>query len=253
LSPNGSNNAPETGHDRARTNHGTVLHRTPHRSNTIASYRDTFRLLLTFTRQHTGKPPSKLDLVDLDAVLIGRFLDHLEHVRHNSVRTRNNRLGAIHSPFNYAAFRHPEHAEVIQRVLAIPAKRTDRKLVTFLTTDEVNALLAAPDRTTWIGRRDHALIVVAIQTGLRVSELTALVNTESPWESWRLLALETRMESWEHNRYRGSRRHVAIRSRRRLRRCGWFVSCEPRPGNVMERSRGSLSSSAMGSSRCGTG
>jgi integrase/recombinase XerD len=146
--------------------------------NTIASYRDTFRLLLTFTRQHTGKPPSKLDLVDLDAVLIGQFLDHLEHVRHNSARTRNNRLGAIHSLFNYAAFRHPEHAEVIQRVLAIPAKRTERKLVTFLTTDEVNALLAAPDRTTWIGRRDRALIVVAVQTGLRVSELTALVNTD---------------------------------------------------------------------------
>jgi site-specific recombinase XerD len=147
-------------------------------SNTIASYRDTFRLLLTFTRQHTGKPPSKLDLVDLDAVLIGRFLDHLEHVRHNSVRTRNNRLGAIHSLFNYAAFRHPEHAEVIQRVLAIPAKRTERRLVTFLTTDEVDALLAAPDRSTWVGRRDRALIVVAVQTGLRVSELTALVNTD---------------------------------------------------------------------------
>ena len=147
-------------------------------SNTIASYRDTFRLLLTFTRQHTGKAPSKLDLVDLDAVLVGRFLDHLEHVRHNSTRTRNNRLGAIHSLFNYAAFRHPEHAEVIQRVLAIPAKRTDRKLVTFLSTDEVNALLAAPDRTTWTGRRDHALIIVAIQTGLRVSELTPLTNTD---------------------------------------------------------------------------
>ena len=147
-------------------------------SNTIASYRDTFRLLLAFTRQHTGKPPSKLDLVDLDAVLIGRFLDHLEHVRHNSIRTRNNRLGAIHSLFNYAAFRHPEHAEVIQRVLAIPAKRTERKLVTFLTTDEVNALLAAPDRTTWVGRRDRALIVLAVQTGLRVSELTALANTD---------------------------------------------------------------------------
>ena len=147
-------------------------------SNTIASYRDTFRLLLTFTRQHTGKPPSKLDLVDLDAVLIGRFLDHLEHVRHNSTRTRNNRLGAIHSLFNYAAFRHPEHAEVIQRVLAIPAKRVDRRLVTFLTEPETIALIAAPDRTTWTGRRDHALIIVAIHTGLRVSELTALTNTD---------------------------------------------------------------------------
>ena len=146
--------------------------------NTIASYRDTFRLLLTFAHQHTGKPPSKLDLVDLDAVLIGRFLDHLEQVRHNSIRTRNNRLAAIHSLFNYAAFRHPDHAEVIQRVMAIPVKRTDRKLVTFLTDPETVALIAAPDRTTWIGRRDHALIVVAIHTGLRVSELTALTNTD---------------------------------------------------------------------------
>ena len=147
-------------------------------SNTITSYRDTFRLLLTFAQQHTGKAPSELDLTDVDAVLVGRFLDHLEHVRHNSTRTRNNRLGAIHSLFNYAAFRHPEHAEVIQRVLAIPAKRVDRRLVTFLTEPETIALIAAPDRTTWTGRRDHALIIVAIHTGLRVSELTALTNTD---------------------------------------------------------------------------
>lgn len=147
-------------------------------SNTIASYRDTFRLLLTYAHRHTGNPPSKLDLTDVDAVLVGRFLDHLEHVRHNSVRTRNNRLAAIHSLFNYAAFRHPEHAEVIQRVLAIPTKRVDRRLVTFLTDTETIALITAPERTTWTGRRDHALIVVAIHTGLRVSELTALTNTD---------------------------------------------------------------------------
>jgi integrase/recombinase XerD len=143
-------------------------------AHTVASYRDTFRLLLGFARRQTGKTPSKLDLDDLDAVLIGAFLDHLEGERHNSVRTRNNRLAAIHSLFAYAALRHPEHAALIQRVLAIPAKRTDRQLVSFLTNNEVDALLSAPDRDTWVGRRDHALLLVAIQTGLRVSELTAL-------------------------------------------------------------------------------
>lgn len=142
--------------------------------HTVASYRDTFRLLLRFAQRHTGKAPSKLDLEDFDAVRIGAFLDHLERERHNSVRTRNNRLAAIHSLFAYAALRHPEHAALIQRVLAIPAKRTDRQLVSFLTDDEVGALLAAPDRGTWVGRRDHALLLVAIHSGLRVSELTAL-------------------------------------------------------------------------------
>lgn len=143
-------------------------------SNTVASYRDTFRLLLGFAQRRIGKAPSKLALEDLDAVVIGAFLDHLERERHNSVRTRNNRLAAIHSLFAYAALRHPEHAALIQRVLAIPAKRMDRQLISFLTDDEVNALLAAPDRDTWVGRRDHALLLLAVQTGLRVSELTAL-------------------------------------------------------------------------------
>ena len=142
--------------------------------HTIASYRDTFRLLLGFVQRRTGKAPSKLAIDDLDAVVIGAFLDHLEHERHNSVRTRNNRLAAVHSLFAYAALRHPEHAALIQRVLAIPAKRMDRRLISFLTDDEVDALLAAPDRDTWVGRRDHALLLVAVQTGLRVSELTCL-------------------------------------------------------------------------------
>ena len=142
--------------------------------HTVASYRDAFRLLLSFAQRRTGKAPSKLSLEDLDAVVIGAFLDHLEAERHNSVRTRNNRLAAIHSLFAYAAMRHPEHAALIQRVLAIPAKRTDRQLVSFLTDDEVDAVLASPDRGTWVGRRDHALLLVAIQTGLRVSELTSL-------------------------------------------------------------------------------
>lgn len=146
--------------------------------NTVASYRDTFRLLLAFAQTRTGKTPSKLQLEDLDAVLIGAFLDHLERDRHNSARTRNNRLAAIHSLFAYAALRHPEHAALIQRVLAIPAKRTDRQLVSFLTDDEIDAVLAAPDRDTWVGRRDHALLLVAIQTGLRVSELTSLACSD---------------------------------------------------------------------------
>lgn len=142
--------------------------------HTIAAYRDTFRLLVGFAHQRTGKDPCRLDLADLDAPLIGAFLEHLEAERHNSVRTRNARLAAIHSLFRYAALRHPEHAALIQRVLAIPNKRHDRAIVTFLTQPEIDALLAAPDRTSWHGRRDHALLTVAVQCGLRVSELTGL-------------------------------------------------------------------------------
>lgn len=142
--------------------------------HTIAAYRDTLRLLLTFAAQHTSKPPSTLDVDDLEAPLIGAFLDHLEHERGNTVRTRNARLAAVRSLFRYAALKHPEHAATIQRVLAIPAKRTDQALVTFLTKPELQALLDAPDQSTWIGRRDYALILLAAQTGLRASELLGL-------------------------------------------------------------------------------
>jgi len=142
--------------------------------HTIAAYRDTFRLLLGFAQTHTGKPPSKLEIEHLDASLITAFLDHLEHDRGNSPRTRNARLAAIHSMFRYAALRHPEHAALISRVLAVPTKRYDRAIISYLTAAEVDALLAAPDRARWIGRRDHALLTVAIQTGLRVTELTNL-------------------------------------------------------------------------------
>jgi integrase/recombinase XerD len=142
--------------------------------HTISGYRDTMRLLLCFATEHTGKPPSRLEVSDLDVRLISAFLDHLENERHNTASTRNVRLAAIRSLFRYAALRHPEHADVIARVLALPAKRFDRALINFLTKDEVKALLAAPDRSTPIGRRDHALILTAIQTGLRVSELTGL-------------------------------------------------------------------------------
>ncbi len=142
--------------------------------HTIASYRDTICLLLRFAHRHVGKAPHQLDLVDLDAPLIGAFLNHLETERGVSARTRNTRLTAIRSLFGYAAYRHPEHAAVIQRVLAIPPKRTNRALVTYLTEAEMDALLAAPDRASRIGRRDHMLLLLALETGLRVSELTAL-------------------------------------------------------------------------------
>ncbi len=142
--------------------------------NTVAAYRDTFRLLLRFAAGRTGKQPCQLDIGDLDAPLVAAFLDHLERERGNTVRTRNNRLAAIHSLFGYAALNHPEHAASIQRVLAIPAKRSERNLVTYLTDEEADALLAACDQATWTGRRDHALLVLAIQTGLRISELAKL-------------------------------------------------------------------------------
>ena len=116
--------------------------------HTIASYRDTLRLLLGFTAARTGTPPCRLDIAELDAPLIAAFLDHIEHQRGNCIRTRNARLAAIHSLFGFAALRHPEHAADIARVLAIPAKRGDQTIVTFLTDDEASALLAAPDRPT---------------------------------------------------------------------------------------------------------
>jgi site-specific recombinase XerD len=142
--------------------------------NTVCAYRDTFCLLLGFVEHRRSKAPAKLDMEDLDAETIAGFLDHLEHERGNGARTRNARLAAIHSLFRFAAFRHPEHAEMIARVLAIPPKRFERRTVSFLTDPEVEALLSAPDRTSFLGRRDHALLLTAVQTGLRVSELVGL-------------------------------------------------------------------------------
>jgi integrase/recombinase XerD len=141
---------------------------------TIAAYRDTLRLLLIFAQQQTGKDPCRLDFADLDAPLIGAFLNHLEQERGNSPRTRNARLAAIHSLFRYSALRHPEHAASIARVLEIPTKRHRQTVISYLERPEIDALLEAPDRTTWLGRRDHAMILVAIQTGVRVSELVNL-------------------------------------------------------------------------------
>lgn len=146
--------------------------------NTVAAYRDAWRLLLRFVCARTGKQPCQLDLAELDAPLIGAFLDHLQADRHNSPRTRNARLAALRSFFRYAALRHPEHAALIARVLAIPTKRCDQVDVSYLDQVEADALVAAPDRDTWTGRRDHALLDLAIQTGLRASELTGLRNQD---------------------------------------------------------------------------
>lgn len=142
--------------------------------HTIAGYRDTFRLLLRYAAERRGTTPSTLRLEDLDAPFIGQFLDHLEQDRGNSARTRNARLAAIHSFFQYVALEEPAQAWLCQRVLAMPSKRHERRQIEFLHREEIEALIAAPDPSTWIGRRDRTLLTVAVQTGLRVSELIGL-------------------------------------------------------------------------------
>lgn len=146
--------------------------------HTVSSYRDTFRQFLKFTQQRLHKSPSHLSFEQIDAPLIVAFLDDLEKRHGVSIRSRNLRLTAIHSFFRYAAFEAPIHAAQIQRVLAIPSKRFKRSLVRFLTRSEVDALLAAPDQRTWSGRRDHAFLLVAVQTGLRLSEMTGLTRDD---------------------------------------------------------------------------
>lgn len=146
---------------------------------TVTAYRNTFRLLLRFINQRTGKAPSHLDWDDLSAEAISAFLDHLETGRGNSARSRNARLAAVRSLFRYAALRHPEHAQLIAQVLAIPQKRFDRAPVSFLTPAETDALLAAPDPGRWEGRRDRALLTLAAQTGLRLAELTGLTCADA--------------------------------------------------------------------------
>ncbi len=142
--------------------------------HTIASYRDTFRLLLQFAHKRLRKDPSQLELENLDASLVGAFLENLANHRHNGARSRNLRLTAIRSFFRYAALEAPAHSGMIQRVLAIPNQQQRRTLVGFLTRPEIEALLAAPNQQTWLGRRDHAFLLTAVQTGLRLSEMTAL-------------------------------------------------------------------------------
>ena len=155
-----------------------LIHQRAASPNTIAAYRTTFRLLLAFTAQRTGTVPNRLDIDAVDATLVSAFLDHLERVRGNSAATRNNRLAAIHSLFSYLALHYPEHAECIQRVLAIPPKRTQRHIVTYLTDPEADALLAACDQSTWTGRRDHAMLALTLQTGLRISEVAGLTRSD---------------------------------------------------------------------------
>lgn len=167
-------------------------------THTVASYRDAFRLLLGFAEKRLGKPPSQLALDDMSAPFVSAFLDHLENDRGNCSRSRNARLAAIHSFFRFAALHEPAHGALIQRVLALPQKRCDRNLVSFLDPREIEALIAEPDRTTWIGRRDHALLAFVAQTGLRVSEFT-MVRAED-------LAL-------------GPTAHVCCRGKGRKQRC----------------------------------
>ncbi len=142
--------------------------------HTVAGYRDTFRLLLRYASARHGKPPVKLTIEDIDADLVADFLVHTETTRGNSARSRNTRLAAIRSFFRYVAMSDPTWLLHCQRILAMPNKRYVRRAVTFLDGEEIAALLAAPDRTTWAGRRDHALLLLAVQTGLRASELVGL-------------------------------------------------------------------------------
>jgi site-specific recombinase XerD len=151
---------------------------------TVSAYRDTLKLLLIFTARKTKKPPSRLAIDDLDAVMIGQFLSYLDTERHNSTATRNARLAAIHSFYRYALPLIPDRAHTASQVLAIPQRRHDQAIVSYLTGPETDALLAAPNRATWYGRRDHALLLTTIQTGLRVSEITGLaigdITTTTP-------------------------------------------------------------------------
>jgi integrase len=175
-------------------------HASPH---TIHAYRDSFRLLLRFAKARLGKEPSLLAWDEIDAPLVGAFLDDLQAQRGIGARSRNLRLTAIRSLFGYAAFELPEHAEQIQRVLAIPAQRCTHEQVHYLSRPEIDALLAAPDRSTWSGRRDHSWLLLAVQTGLRLSELTALTREDI---------------------HLGGGAHVPYRSLARPRRCsrpGW--------------------------------
>lgn len=142
--------------------------------HTIASYRDTFRLLIRYAGARSGKAPTKLEVGDIDADMVANFLIHVEGSRGNAVRSRNARLAAIRSFFRYVAMTEPVFLHHCQRILAMPNKRQERRAVTFLDADEIAALLGSPDRATWVGRRDHALLLLALQTGLRASELVNL-------------------------------------------------------------------------------
>ena len=197
-----------------------LVHQRQASPNTIAAYRDAWRLLLVFVQQRIGKEPYQLDLGDLDASLVAAFLQHLETERHNSVRTRNARLAAIRSFFRFAALRHPEHAALIARVLAIPTKRCERAIVSYLTGPEADALVASPHNDTWHGRRDHAILAVALQTGLRASELTGLRNQDVE------LRTGAHVRCWGKGR---KQRATPLRPRTASVLRSWMKQCAGRP------------------------
>jgi site-specific recombinase XerD len=197
---------------------------------TVASYRNTFRLLLRFVQDRTGKAPSTLDWEDLSAEVISAFLDHLESSRHNSARSRNARLAALRSLFRYAALRHPEHAQLIQQVLAIPQKRFDRTPVSFLSPAESSALLAASDLSRWEGRRDRALMTLTVQTGLRLSELIGLNCSDVEL---------------------GTAAHVRCTGKGRKQRCVPLTSSTVRVLRAWLRERGGLPSEPLFPTRTG--
>jgi site-specific recombinase XerD len=207
--------------------------------HTIASYRDAFCLLLRFVNEETGKAPSKLELGDLDASVIGAFLDHLERNRGSSVATRNIRLAALRSFFSYAALSCPEHANLISRVLAIPPKRSERTIVSYLDEAEVDALVRAPDLSTWIGRRDHCLLVVGFGTGFRVSELTRLRCED--------VQLGSGAHLWCHGKGR-KQRCVPIGKSTAAVLTAWMKECHGEPSDPVFPSRvgGALSRDAIG-------
>ncbi len=206
--------------------------------HTIASYRDTFCLLLRFVNEGAGKAPSQLDLTDLDASVIGAFLDHLERARGCSAATRNVRLAALRSFFAYAALSCPEHANLISRVLAIPAKRSEHTLVSYLDEPEVDALVRAPDLSTWIGRRDHCLLVVGFGTGFRVSELTRLRRED--------VTLGAGAHLWCHGKGR-KQRCVPIGKSSAAVLAAWMKECGGGPSDPVfpSRSGGALSRDAI--------
>ena len=148
---------------------------------TVSSYRDTLKLLLLFVKEKINKNPYEIDLEDIDSKIIGNFLNHLEEKRGNSVRTRNTRLAAIHSFFRFISYFEPSYSEQIQRIMSIPQKKYKRRIVTYLTDEEIKALLGTPDKSTWLGRRDYTLLVVGVHTGLRVSELIGLKIDQIKW------------------------------------------------------------------------
>jgi site-specific recombinase XerD len=145
---------------------------------TVAAYRDSFRLLLQFAQDHLGKTPERLALIDLDAPLILAFLNHLEGERHNTIRTRNARFAAIRSFLHFAAQQDPTALPVIQRVMAIPMKRFDKPMLGFLSRTEMQAVLDAPDTATWCGQRDRVMFATLYNTGGRVSEITGMRVTD---------------------------------------------------------------------------